>query len=463
VRDPFLAAHRVGRLPLYNLGGRLSPISIRDQMVRACLLVDRLVEEARSSGNDPTATLGPLLVVGAGACGATAAIAAAEYGITTWLIDAALHPFDRQLACTSRFVDPTQYDWPTDHCWRGSYPWERGRPVPLPWRADTADQLARRWRLDLLLAFRRLARFLSYHGNTTLTGVGRAPGGWAWQVRMASGATRWLPARTVVLSIGFGNERCTAPSGTFRSGFFFWQTDPFESPNCGVPPGTPVRALISGSGDGALQDFLRLATGKGSAAEIYHDLGLSSFSGLEAALQSAHERARPALAWGRENHHDHPWHQQLQGVHEAMVDEVLKDGKVRDLLRLQLTDRFDKIWLVYRCTHFTNTYPLNRFLVLLIAAFCDKIEGSDRIELRPGSSVTQVDCDRHVPSGHPIACHGKDHTVQFEDYPDCRRSGQNAQANQLVANVVILRHGVDAPRFSLPHAHPRQILPYSLR
>ncbi len=109
--DPFLLAHAI-RPFFFEIGGRLSPVSIRDQMIRGRMLVDRAVEAGLINQ-----TSRPLLVIGAGAGGATAAIRAAQLGITTTLIEIAPTPFLRQAGCRSRRVDPTQYDWPVDH-WR---------------------------------------------------------------------------------------------------------------------------------------------------------------------------------------------------------------------------------------------------------------------------------------------------------------------------------------------------------
>lgn len=105
--DPFLLAHQV--LPAcFEIGGRLSPSSIRDQMIRATWVVERSVEARIISPSKK------LLVIGAGAAGATAAIEAARRRVDVTLIDRD-EPFSRQAGCTTRWVDPTQYDWPVDH------------------------------------------------------------------------------------------------------------------------------------------------------------------------------------------------------------------------------------------------------------------------------------------------------------------------------------------------------------
>jgi NADPH-dependent 2,4-dienoyl-CoA reductase/sulfur reductase-like enzyme len=72
---PVLTTHQIYHC-FFQLGGRLSPIGIRDRMVRGQLLVERVLHAGLIGG--PTRRA--LLVVGAGAAGATVAIAAARRG-----------------------------------------------------------------------------------------------------------------------------------------------------------------------------------------------------------------------------------------------------------------------------------------------------------------------------------------------------------------------------------------------
>src|ERR1019366_6151378 len=105
---PILVAHQIYP-DFFNLGGRLAPVSIRDQMVRAQAFVD----DAVAAGLIGTKPWRPLLIVGAGAAGATAAIwAAVHHHVPTMLIDRDSDAFNRQANCTTRWIDPTQYDWP---------------------------------------------------------------------------------------------------------------------------------------------------------------------------------------------------------------------------------------------------------------------------------------------------------------------------------------------------------------
>jgi ribulose 1,5-bisphosphate synthetase/thiazole synthase len=85
--DPILEAHQI--LPRFFLltAKGFSPISIRDQMVRAQWLVERAwTTGALSKG-------ARVLVVGAGAAGATAAITAGQHRLDTTLIELTAHSF----------------------------------------------------------------------------------------------------------------------------------------------------------------------------------------------------------------------------------------------------------------------------------------------------------------------------------------------------------------------------------
>ena len=171
--DPFLSAHQV--YPhFFNLGGRISPISIRDQMVRGQTIVERALEAGLIGGEGHR----PLLVAGAGAAGATAAIHAASRGVPTVLLDRDASPFTRQARCATRWIDPTQYDWPVDHWRRGVCP-AVSLPTPLPWRSDWAHSLAAQWSVRLNRALHRFPWLRVYYRTTVTTAVpSSAPPGW---------------------------------------------------------------------------------------------------------------------------------------------------------------------------------------------------------------------------------------------------------------------------------------------
>jgi hypothetical protein len=120
--DPFLVTHQVGPA-VFDIGGKLYPVSIRDQMVRGQSIVDRAIQAGFGAKGEH------LLVIGAGCAGAAAAIEAASRGITTHLIDTAPMPFLRQAACMTRWIHPHEYEWPLDHWPTPDYPFV-GLPAP---------------------------------------------------------------------------------------------------------------------------------------------------------------------------------------------------------------------------------------------------------------------------------------------------------------------------------------------
>jgi hypothetical protein len=81
----------------------------------------------------------------------------------------------------------------------------------------------------------------------------------------------------VLWCVGFGDERRFAPPN--YTGFALWETDPFERPNWGViSPSDSFPALVSGGGDEALQDVIRLATRKKSAIDVWQDIEAGGWS-----------------------------------------------------------------------------------------------------------------------------------------------------------------------------------------
>ncbi len=112
--DPVLDAYRVAP-SFYILGGSLAPVSIRDQMVRGQWLVERLWEKQLVSPAEaekgPVSDL-PVVIVGAGVAGVAAALTAARKKVLTWVFERERMPFSLQAGCTTRWIDPTQYDWP---------------------------------------------------------------------------------------------------------------------------------------------------------------------------------------------------------------------------------------------------------------------------------------------------------------------------------------------------------------
>jgi hypothetical protein len=465
--DPFLFAHQWGRLAVFDLARNLRTIAIRDQMVRAEMLGDRLPAWLEL-------TLGrtyrdwPILVIGGGACGLTAAVALAsqpqQFRID--VVEVRDIPFYAQANCATRWIDPTQYDWPMDHWSRGRHQWDTSlvRDIPFPWFADRSERIVQnQWIPRLNQHRQRLRGQINFLGGTraelqTLTRLrrrGRPVG--PLQLRLRNLRTRRLLGyRTysaIVVAAGFGAEHCTLDDSPDFAGLSFWSTDPFESVACGLGSNQQQgTVLISGSGDGALQDFLRIVTRQPSVREIYQRLGLGAINFDRAAILSAELRTERALNWGLGPSFAGPFIRDLHRVHEGQVNAILSNALRQQVLALA-AGRPAKTILVSRHDVFSCTYALNRFLTLLIVGAIR--DGT--VEVRSNCEVDQI-TPLHPPAGPmtPEACVGYPWRVAL------RAPDSHASRGTVDANVVVLRHGLDPPEVVVPSGHDLWMVPRPL-
>jgi hypothetical protein len=296
---------------------------------------------------------------------------------------------------------------------------------------------------------------------------------------------RW-PFAAVIWAAGAGREDCrlfkdpraTNPDPLYE-GRAFWSRDPFSQTDTGVL-GKAARVLISGGGDGGLQDYLRVVTRYETAEALYRDCNISQE--IADRIQSAEDRAHRGRIWVNEDRAhradlERPYLRELQQAHQAAVEDALSVTAVNQ----SLEDLFDlnppHTVLAYREPYFTNYYGLNRFLVLLVARFLERKNPGFRI-LRPQTVITDVSpaaTDAHTcmvtvggdwePAGGyatPI-CHGRDHDVTFRD--------QAGTTTTETFNVIVVRYGArdhstPLPPLplgylkKLPLARPRHLLPY---
>ncbi|MGA2600845.1 MAG: FAD-dependent oxidoreductase, partial [Bryobacteraceae bacterium] len=393
-----------------------------------------------------------LLVLGGGAGGVTAAIRAAQLGIKTTLVEASHHCFGRQKGCTTRWVDPTQYDWPADHWDRGVYPWAPPA-MPLPWAEQISSVIAAVWEREFRRARARYPN-LTFLPLTTVRSIVYSSG--ARLAVMLSGSVKPASYGAVLICVGFGMEKASLRD--YRS-FQFWDSDLLES--AGLGRTSIKRVLIAGGGDGALQDFLRITTGMKSARELLKSLPADAQALVSSAIHSAEDQAQRAGIWC-ERRHEHAVFKRLQKVYLDQVTELLKDAGVEKALddALLNSKAFKKITLAYPCDHFSRCYGLNRLLVLLIIKHA-AAKGLVAFEDLASTGVKSVIGVSHACSKSAAACHGQEHEVSFEAFPLCA-SPAGAATKTEIFDAVILRLGVTppAPFAGSPLLFTRQILPY---
>jgi hypothetical protein len=266
----------------------------------------------------------------------------------------------------------------------------------------------------------------------------------------------------IVWTVGFGVENHIAklPNNRAYSGSPFWSTDAFQRPSCGVPNKPEV--LISGAGDGGLQDYIRITTKKRAAKDILNFLPANV--GLERRLQSAEDRAARGHHWGAKETHDHVVLRRIHEEHRDAVESIVRDPAVRSVLRNILDQYATSVKLVYSCDHFANAYPLNRFMVLLISRF---IETEHDVQtLVPKTRLFDIQpSGNHKHCGYEHAtCAGEDHEVELMDAPACWDRSKPGTTRKVDANFIVIRHGIDST--VLPGLQsikfPRQLLPYNV-
>jgi hypothetical protein len=489
--DPFLLAHII-RPFFFDIGGKLSPVSIRDQMIRGRMIIDRAYERGIITGaraiqpayyadDTPESNSDELLIIGAGAAGVTAALTAIGRGIKTTLIDTAPAPFLRQANCQSRWIDPTQYDWPANHWNLSHYHW-KPPTMPLTWNPQYSHVIAASWHV----LFNRVRQSHPQRGKLTVlynTYAGNfrfpphVPRVQADLFDYPSGVVKRPGAHfsMVVSCIGFGTEKSSVD--VKYSSFRFRDTDGFERTDLGIKhPVAQRRVLISGGGDGALQDYLRIVTNHRSAKHIYNLLPHAVKSRIQDALYSAEDQAQRAYIWGYNGKHDHDVHAALHNSHQKVIDELWNNQPFKqqiaqaldNLIRQDVIDQKIEVTLVHRCEHFSNCYGLSRLLVLLLDKHLRVKYGIQ--SLRPHTVVTQVIGTRHSCGNVPTVCHGLEHEVMLGESYCWTRRGNEKPAGLGYFEVVIIRHGIDPPAFSFTlttspapvrrQSNPRQILPY---
>jgi hypothetical protein len=225
--------------------------------------------------------------------------------------------------------------------------------------------------------------------------------------------------------------------------------------------------LISGTGDGGLQDFLRVMTRRRSARQIYHELKLTSNGPRLDLLHSLENRMERAAAWANDKTSPYPFTSKpyLAERHKEILkeaDRLIDDQAFHDRVLKCLERRPAMTYLISAEEYLGSFYGLNLFLaLLLIRAVKRSPKPKDRESLKvySGRKIVAIDAaDPH--SLHPPLsaedCVGRDWYVRLERVTPTLR-----------ANVVILRHGLsetfeDSPPPDPARVHPRPLPPTHL-
>jgi len=487
-RDAFLDVHRLGP-GFFDLRHRFSPASIRDQVVRASMLVDRLWDDHWIDDHDRDQ-----FVVGAGVAGVSAAIWAARKGVRVTLVDKNKRAFERQRVAENRWIDPTLYDWPAHHWWVGKIPFEfaedqpaRDDPLPLRLKKGPANRAAFGWnqileqskqddtlgRMTTEFDCRFGQLFFQYDREAedplAADHAGEDRGG---GVRRPMVVAEWVkkgraePSRqrfgAAIRCTGLddadgsdeGNSLCLRGRIVFR-GFAFWRPDNYSLENAGIH-GEPAWVLISGGGDGALQDLLRLINPGPLASSatldptamyrIIHDSGIAKWGEKLRRIQTAEDQASRRYIWSTGEVEDRLLLKELHDTYVEIVDEIQRDAAWQRIHQeFEARIRFaPHVTFVHRQAAFGRCYPMNHLLVVVAIRYLETHPRLRRqFTYRPGQQIATFECTHDGAHGDAEVCEGKRHRVVFKLVDqDCR---DRFRAREDSFNVIIIRHGPGRP------------------
>jgi len=475
---PVLALHQAGHRLLYELSG-LRTGSIRDQVVRAQMLVEALLDD--TMGLDASL---PLLVLGGGAAGVACALTAVSKGKKVVFLEKEIEPFRTQEDVDTRWIDPVEFDWPQTH-WRDAQLPGSIKPN-LPLRAMTAADMADGWKIlyrRMLLAHPDL--LIPVHANAYDWNVQPASlgNGLIAYDRTDEDAPKELTHCAAISCIGFSGEKTTVESttGTHVQGPQFWGPDDIDNPTLGTgrivtgaTEATRLHALVSGGGDGAMQDFVRVATGS-MGRELHGRMGLLGIEGAPQMIEvlMAEDAARRAHSWSptpQSKDAFRRWHLAYEGLAEAVwkfwTDKTLLDEVEKRVLRPGIS----VTWVIGGEVP-GYSYGLNRLLATLVARLVArrgerpltgnaKKLGEPEPECRPvivtGLKLKSLAAfDPHRCDG---TCYARPHMARLQ------RSLDAPSPDDYVTgpfDLVIIRHGVDQRPYFGGAAVSEQITPFS--
>ena len=467
--DQALSFHRIAP-GQYELSG-LRTGSVRDQILRAQLLVERLL--GSGDVNDE-----PLLVVGGGVAGICAALTASRLGRDVTLVEKYLSPFHTQARVTTRWLDPTAFDWPHMHWTKGDMAWN-GTSYQLPYIRNWSDQLATQWTM-LWYAVVGPSPMPLPPGSGLIveyTGVDAR----TFTFSPVGNGVHVTPMNrsfcAVVSCIGFSGERTSVQSTGAGSleGPAFWSTDALALKGLGIggpPHGSKTRVLISGGGDGAQQDFLRVLTGK-FGKELFDLLGLNKLQLDLTEVLLAEDSGRRVHAWSDPGAPPMrayvEWHAAYERLSATIWNQWEDAGEIAALCS-HLDSSVEVTWLVREAVP-GYCYGLNRLLALLVA----RLHAEHTSRPHPKAAAAG-----YTPTGREVylagfklahvvprgaahacgpACYGHEHDVHvLGTFPSV------ALGTLLLGRyqVLVLRHGINSTPLIASAPVTEQLTPFDL-
>ncbi|MEZ5996076.1 MAG: FAD-dependent oxidoreductase [Hyphomonadaceae bacterium] len=296
----------------FALGTFEKGITLFRQQVRALNLIYALTEAKKVDGGSVIPQNSTLAIIGGGAFGMTAAVAAAHAGFKAVLLERQQTLMPMQRGCATRWLHPRLYDWPAFEA--------ETRLARLPflsWSAGMAGQVV----LDIEEKFQRaksvcgnrLKRVLGVKRTTVTPLAGTEDFEVAHWGQDSNGTE---VASAVIYCVGFGAE-----GGNSQ----YWRNDCFDQYDLKYDGKTPTPYFITGMGDGGLIDAFRLTIRDFSQDTIFNDIFGSPTDPLVQALRAIRSEPLPRL----------PAFDRLKKLDDDELPEAMQSaiGRYRDLRR----------------------------------------------------------------------------------------------------------------------------------
>jgi hypothetical protein len=392
-----LLAHKAG-VRTFDLSSGMNYVSMKDQLVRAITLIDSLknagaLELGKFVGSKSKGNF-DLVVVGAGVAGVTAATYANDLGYSVLLTEKSDSPFRLQKKCTSRYVSFTMYDWPEPFANVGIFPSMKDQPVkklnqlnpkslvcevnsPVPvqaailandWTKNLEEKLANKAvDFELSLNTEVLANPKSTKTDLFTTGAKTID----VTLREIGQVERKVTTQVLVFATGIGIEKTVSDGTVMQPVQAFWE-DMVNPPWASFDP--QKTAVISGSGDGSIQDFLKICFRDDSDNLLKLVENLTSPSQRMKILAAERHAAREIL-WAVKKEEVY---ESLQSVYTEVVQsiETAELLEIKKLISKHEHYRPKIVWIfqkvINRVPIFSKSYPLNRFLATLTLRILDR-------------------------------------------------------------------------------------------
>jgi thioredoxin reductase len=282
---------------LYVLGCLERRVTIFAQQIRALNLITALEERGGFIGG---LTRKRVAVVGVGAAGATAALAAEERGAAVTAFERNTTPFQNLSRSQTRWLHPRIYDWPNPG-WTDDV-----ADLPhLAWQADLSAKVARRFVDEWNTAIDRSR--VAFHRGKRIAQIANDGG----LHSLVVDGERHGPFDIVILALGFGAERQL--DGHFTPSY--WADFSIEGD----------KILVVGCGDGGLIDAIR-ASSENFVQEYLHTMTFDRHEELEKAVAEIEFE----LVQNRVSTSELP--ERYRGLpHRKLLDDILRQGRRLDI------------------------------------------------------------------------------------------------------------------------------------